>query len=84
MAGGPSHIAPPNWFTYCGLAPAEGVLAYDLCSLDEHLDDPERWCAACVEELRRETVEEPSVQALRRQGLLDDILERYYRAAARL
>jgi len=56
-----SHIAPPNWYTYCGKSPDEvlaaGETAYDLCSLDEHLDDPTKWCKDCVTELHKETEE---------------------------
>lgn len=56
-----SHIAPPNWYTYCGKHPDEvlamGETAYDTCSLDEHLDDPTKWCKDCVAELRKESEE---------------------------
>ena len=37
------HIAPPNWFTFCGLPPSPTVLAYDTVSLDYG-----DWCPECA------------------------------------
>lgn len=56
-----AHIAPPNWYTFCDKSPDEvltaGETAYDLCSLDEHLDDPTKWCQECVRQLYQQTDE---------------------------
>jgi hypothetical protein len=43
------HIAPPNWYTYCGLTPDPdtGVVAYDTCSLPAE-GNFEGWCPECV------------------------------------